>query len=71
MELLIIFFVLLAKFFQFKALAAIDVSIVSSMSALTPVLAIFSSWFFLKEIPSFLGWIGVIIISLSIFFIRI
>jgi len=47
------------QFADVKAKSLEDVSLVSPISATTPVLLIFTSMLLLHEYPSFLGWVGV------------
>lgn len=60
---------LMSKWAQFYGLAKLDVALVSSFSALTPVFAILAGWSVLHEIPSFQGLIGILIITASLYWL--
>jgi drug/metabolite transporter (DMT)-like permease len=57
---------LAARYFHFKALSLIDVSLVSPFAALTPVLTLSTAWAILGETPNALELIGIFIIVASL-----
>jgi drug/metabolite transporter (DMT)-like permease len=57
---------LTARFFHFKALSLIDVTLVSPFAALTPVLTLSTAWAILGETPNALELVGIFIIVTSL-----
>ena len=57
---------LAARFFHFKALSLIDVSLVSPFAALTPVLTVATAWLILAERPSLVELMGIFIVVISL-----
>lgn len=54
-----------------KAIKASDLSIISPISGLSPVLVLMSSSLIVGEIPSFLGLIGVMTATIGIYVLKI
>ena len=57
---------LAARFFHFKALSLIDVSLVSPFAALTPVLTVVTAWMILAERPTATELAGILIVVVSL-----
>lgn len=57
---------LAARFFHFKALSLIDVTLVSPFAALTPVLTLLTAWLVLTERPNSIELVGILIVVVSL-----
>jgi len=64
-----VFLNLLAKLFLFRAYPLIDVAMIAPFSGLSPVLAIFGAWLVLGELPEANGWLGIFLVSVSVYFL--
>ena len=64
-----VFLNLLAKLFLFRAYPLIDVALIAPFSGLSPVLAIFGAWLVLGELPEANGWLGIFLVSVSVYFL--
>src|SRR3989344_9075916 len=69
--LLVIWFVLypIQTYFMYRAVREADISTVTPVMCLLPVFNVGTSFLLLGEIPSFFGWIGIILIVFGTYFI--
>lgn len=65
-----VFINILFEIFRFKAYGLADLGLVASFSGLAPILTILTSWILLRELPSIIGVVGIILVAISIYFLN-